>query len=190
MENTFELPEGYSELLQVDLQKDKRLMLLVNGISLLIVIIMIVIANSKIPITTLYDFDINQNIVRLILLLVGMIGYIILHELVHGIFIRYFSGKKASYGFTALYAYAGSKAYFNKRSYIIIAIAPIVIWGTVLLILNCIVSKQWFWVVYIIQVVNISGAAGDLYVTWRFSNMPDDILIQDTGVAMTVYSKH
>ena len=37
--------------------------------------------------------------------------------------------------------------------------------------------------------LNISGAAGDLYVSWKFTKLPADILINDVGVSMTVYSK-
>lgn len=44
-----------------------------------------------------------------------------------------------------------------------------------------------FWVVYFIQITNISGAAGDLYITFRFRKLPNDILINDTGVEMRVY---
>lgn len=64
-----------------------------------------------------------------------------------------------------------------------------VVWEIVLLILNFIVPMSWFWVVYFIQMGNVSGAAGDLYVTWKFSKLPKDILVKDTGVEMTVYSK-
>ncbi len=52
-----------------------------------------------------------------------------------------------------------------------------------------IVPDEWFWIAYIIQIANISGAAGDLYVTARFTRLPKDILVRDSGVAMEVYSK-
>jgi hypothetical protein len=88
-----------------------------------------------------------------------------------------------------MYAYAGSEAYFNKKSYIIIALAPVVIWGAVLGVLCAVLPQSWFWVVYLIQIGNISGAAGDFYVTFKFLKLPKDILVNDTGVAMTVYTK-
>jgi hypothetical protein len=64
-----------------------------------------------------------------------------------------------------------------------------VLWGIVLAIVNPFVPTEWFWVVYLIQIANISGAAGDLYVTLKFSRLPGDILVRDYGVGMTVYSK-
>lgn len=140
---------------------------------------------------TLYDMSqgFKAYIIRWVILLVGLIGYIVLHELVHGITMKYFGCKKVKYGFTGLYAYAGSDEYFYKKSYITIALAPIVVWGIVLAILNALVPIDYFWVVYFIQMCNISGAAGDIYVTAKFSKLPSDILVQDYGVGMTVYSK-
>ena len=44
-----------------------------------------------------------------------------------------------------------------------------------------------FWGIYFIQIANLSGAAGDLYVTYLFSRLPSDILVQDVGVSMVVY---
>jgi hypothetical protein len=108
---------------------------------------------------------------------------------VHGITMKLFGTKKVKYGFTGLYAFAGSDDYYDKMSYITIALAPIVFWGIVLLILNLTLGSEWFWVVYIIQIINVSGAAGDMYVTYRMTKLPQDVLVRDTGVAMTVYGK-
>lgn len=119
MRGTLTLPDGYAGLCSIDLQKDKRLALLITG----------------------------------------------------------------------LYAYAGSEAYFTKKRYFIIALAPVAVWGVVLLALCMLVPAPWFWTVYLIQIGNIAGAAGDFYVVWRFAAMPPDILVRDAGVDMTVYSR-
>ena len=176
MNNLMELPAGYVEIEKIDLQKDKKTALLVNVFALFIAVPMLIAGAVFVPLSALFDFSAEPwtYVSKWIFLLVGIILYMVLHELVHG--------------FTGLYAYAGSEAYFNKKSYIIIALAPVVVWGFVLLLLNFLVGTSWFWCVYFIQVCNISGAAGDLYVTYKFSKMPEDILIQDTGVSMTVYS--
>jgi hypothetical protein len=115
--------------------------------------------------------------------------YIVLHELVHGITMKLVGTKKVNYGFTGLYAFAGSKDYYDKTGYIMIALAPVVLWGIVLAVIQAFVPVQWFWLVWMIQIANISGAAGDAYVTAKFSKMPKDILVSDYGVGMTVYSK-
>ena len=97
--------------------------------------------------------------------------------------------KKVKYGFTGLYAFAGSQDYYGKKAYIFIALAPVILWGIVLGTINPFVPVQWFWVVYMLQIINLSGAAGDLFVTVRFSRLPKDILVRDYGVGMTVFSQ-
>lgn len=185
------LPENYTKLFDVDLQKNKKLALIVNTIGLAIMVIMAFIASRFKPLSLLFDMSegLLDYFARFAVIIIGGVVYLILHELVHGIFMKRFSGMKPNYGFTGLYAYAGSKAYFNKKHYIIVALAPVVVWGAVLAIINVLVPESWFWVVYSIQIFNISGAAGDIYVTVKFSKLPPDILVNDTGVAMTVYTK-
>ena len=51
------------------------------------------------------------------------------------------------------------------------------------------VQQSYFWIIYFVQIGNLTGAVGDLYVTYLISKMPDDTLIQDTGVSMTMHSK-
>lgn len=192
MKNTVSLPEGYSEEFGIDLQKNKKLMLLVNGIAIAIMLPMAFLGALAVPFASFFGSDElwYMPLLKASVLMLGYIAYIVLHELVHGIFMKHFSGVKPKYGFTLMYAYAGSEAYFNKKSYIIIALAPVVIWGAVLGVLCAVLPQSWFWVVYLIQIGNISGAAGDFYVTFKFLKLPKDILVNDTGVAMTVYTKN
>lgn len=188
MENYTELPDGYKEILKIDLQKNKKQAVLVNVMALIIGVAMLTPLLSKNIRTDVFESAFENSFPKLLVMLVGMIVYLILHELVHGIFMKKFSGIKPKYGYTGLYAYAGSTACFNRKCYIIIALAPIVIWGIVLAVLQFAVPDSWGWIVYCIQVINISGAAGDIYVTYKMSRMPADILVNDVGVSMTVYS--
>jgi len=180
-----QLPAGYKQILHIDLQNDKKLMLIVNVLAVVISVVMIVVAAFFMPLSRFWAFNLTQ----LVVLCLGFIAYMVLHELVHGITMRCFSEAKVKYGFTGMYAFAGSDAYYCRKHYVIIALAPIVVWGIVLGILNFAVPNNWFYVVYLIQLGNISGAAGDLYVSWCFRKLPADILVRDTGVAMTVFSR-
>lgn len=184
------LPVGYREIYSVDLQKDKKPAVLVKVLAIIIAVVLFLPANRYIPLTTLFNIGVSESLyfARLGVIVGGIIFYMILHELVHGLAMKIFGTKKVKYGFTGMYAYAGSDDYYDKKSYIIIALAPIVVWGIVLAIINVLVPYEWFWVVYLIQLINLSGAAGDLFVTVRFSKMPKDILVRDYGVGMTVYS--
>ncbi len=182
------LPVSYREIERIDLKENKKLFLLVNVLSLVIAIPFLALGFLVVPISSLMQGGSSAYWLRIAVILGGLLIYIVLHEAVHGIFMKAFSGVKPHYGMSLTYAYAGSDAYFNRRHYIIIALAPIVIWGLVLAALCFLLPRIWFWAVYFIQLMNLSGAAGDLYVTVRMLRMPADILVRDTGVAMTVYS--
>ncbi len=183
------LPEDYGEIYSLNLQKDKRAAIIVNLLALAIAAVMAVSMNFFVPVTSVFDMSggIVRYFLRLAALIVLMVLYMVLHELVHGIAMKLCGTKRVKYGFTGLYAFAGSEDYYDKKSYIFIALAPIVLWGTVLAAVNFFVPTEWFWIVYMIQLINISGAAGDLFAAVKFSRMPKNILIQDSGVSMRVF---
>ena len=182
-------PEDYGEIYSLNLQKDKRAAIIVNLLALAIAAVMAVSMNFFVPVTSFFDMSggIVRYFLRLAALIVLMVLYMVLHELVHGIAMKLCGTKRVKYGFTGLYAFAGSEDYYDKKSYIFIALAPIVLWGTVLAAVNFFVPTEWFWIVYMIQLINISGAAGDLFAAVKFSRMPKNILIQDSGVSMRVF---
>lgn len=190
MKTQTQLPPDYRPILSVDLQKNKRLALLVNLSALALALLMALPALFLRPIGPLFDLSrgFGPYALRLAGIFVGMFAYILGHEAIHGVAMKLCGSQKVRYGFTGLYAFAGSEDYYGKKSYLFIALAPILFWGLVLGILCAAVPEEWFWVVYILQIMNISGAAGDLYVTLRFLRLPKDILVQDSGVSMTVFS--
>ena len=185
-----ELPAGYQKAYYLN-AKDKKVGILFNLIALVIMIAVLAVGVLPLINTERTREEISETALMLfpLGLLLVMLIYIVSHELVHGIFMRLFSKMRVKYGFTALYAYAGSDAYFDKSSYIIIALAPVAVWGAVLALVCALVPPLWFWPLYIIQINNFAGAAGDFYVTARFACLPRDILVRDTGTAMTVFAK-
>ena len=185
------LPEGYAKIYSIDLQKNVKTAILVNLLAGVIAALMVIPVHFAVPIQTLFFpvGGVGKLQIKTVVMIGAMILYMILHELVHGVAMKICGTKKVKYGFTGMYAFAGSEDLYDKKSYIFVALAPVVFWGVVLLIINLFVPLGWFWVVYLIQIANISGAAGDFFVTVKFLKMPRDILVQDYGVGMTVYSK-
>ena len=131
----------------------------------------------------------GRQLLHLAVCAVAILLYITLHELTHGAVMKA-CGASVRYGFRAAYAYAGSDAYFTRRAYIVIALAPVVLWGVLLGVLCAVLPAEWFWTVHLIQIVNLSGAAGDLYCAWRTLRSPRDTLVRDTGTAMTFYTRN
>ena len=185
MNNTFTLPNGYKKAFKIDLKANKKLYIGINVASVIVMLAMLL------PVLFIYSENIfTGNLLLPLFIILFSLAYIVLHELIHGIFIRIFSGKWGNFGFKGTYAYAGSDCYFNKKSYLIIALAPIVIWGIVLAVLNIFMPMSYLWFVfYFVQTMNISGSVGDIYVTAKLLKESPDILIKDTGVDMTIFNR-
>ena len=185
------LPKDYRQIYSVDLQKNKKIAVLVNGLAIVIAALMAIPMHFVIPFHTVFSTagDVGSVFVKYGVMLVLLIVYMVMHEFVHGIAMKLCGTKKVKYGFTGMYAFAGSEDFYDKSAYIFIALAPVVLWGVVLAVINPFVPVGWFWIVYFIQITNLSGAAGDLFVTVKFLRMPKDVLIRDYGVGMNVYSK-
>ena len=178
------LPSDYTPVMSVDLQNNKATATAVNIISILLMALMVVPVMFFVPLALF-----ASNLIGIVVLFAAYAAYIVLHELTHAAVMRQIKKKKVHFGFTGLYFYAGSNFYFDRKSYILIALAPVVLFGLIFGAINVYVPANWFWVVYLLQVFNISGAAGDFYVTFKFSRLPRDILIHDSGTAMTVFAK-
>ncbi len=186
------LPNGYNEVKKISFTENKRFSVIINIAALIVCVIMIAPMLIIVPLETLFhissDEDVKLLIIKMAVLALSEYLYIILHEAIHGIFIRIISGKWGKFGFKSVYAYASCDTYLGKKEYIIIALAPIVIFGILLGVMSVLVSAEWFWVVYLVQITNISGAVGDVYVTYTITRLPKDTLIFDTGLEMTAFS--
>ena len=122
------LPRGYREVRRVDLMRNRKESAIVNILALLITGALIALGFVVCP--PFVEFRIGiHTIFNMAFLVIGVIAYMIFHELIHGAFMKAFSGKKPHYGFTGLYAYAGSDAFFARKQYLVIAFAPVVILG-------------------------------------------------------------
>ena len=174
------LPQGYchTPAAAIDLVHNKKQFWIVNGLSVVLCVIMWVL--PALWGRSLRDIVGEDPLSALLLrlgALAGIFAYIALHELTHGVVMKA-CGASVRYGYKVVYAYAGSDAYFTRPAYVAIALAPVVVWGIVFAVL------VWLW-----QLVNIGGAAGDFYCTCRILRAPRDTLVQDTGTAMTFYRK-
>ena len=182
------LPRGYLPYASIDLLHNKKQFWIVNGLSIALCVLMLIL-----PFLwgySLFDFggdgSLSAFFLRMGAALVGLLAYIALHELTHGI-VMMACGARVHYGYKVAYAYAGSDAYFTRSAYIVIALAPVVLWGIVFAVLTACLPREWFPAVWLWQLVNISGATGDFYCTCRILRAPRDTLVQDTGTAMTFY---
>ena len=186
------LPDGYREIFVMNLQDDKRTAAKINIGGMIAMILVIAAGHFIVPIKEFFNMEsLSTYFIRLGVLLAAYLVYMVLHELTHAAVMKAVGGGKVVFGFTGMYAFAGShEDYFDKSSYRCIALAPLVVWGIIFGILSAIVPVSWFWVIWFLQAGNIGGAAGDVYVTARLWNEPASLLVRDTGVDMTVFDNH
>ena len=184
------LPEGYREILSVDLQQDKKLAFLINGAAVAAMLVLSEVGHLIVPLSVLVDSSLGLGpyLLRFGVLLAGLAAYIVLHELTHAAVMKLFSRDRVRFGLQMGMAYAGSDTLFRRTHYLAVALAPVTLWGLVFLALNLLLPGDWFWPVYVLQLLNLSGAAGDLYVSWMFARRKDAFLVQDTGLEMTVFT--
>ncbi|MEA4913999.1 MAG: DUF3267 domain-containing protein [Christensenella sp.] len=181
------LPNGYREVRRVDLMRNRKEAVIVNLLALLITGALAALGFVFCPPFVEITIGIH-TIFNMAFWMIGIIAYMIFHELIHGVFMKAFSGRKPHYGFTGLYAYAGSDAFFARKQYLIIAFAPVVILGLVIAVLTVAFYETAFWYLYLLQVVNLSGAAGDIYVGFLIARASNDVVVRDMGTDMSFYS--
>ena len=184
------LPEGWTQLDKIDLKENKKQFWIMQGISILLAVLMIVAGCFIVHPSAFFGVEGTEEIIAIIVLIVGAVVYIVLHELTHGVFLSAFTRTKPKFGFVGWAAYCGNEAYCNKPCYAVVALSPLVVWGIVFGVLNVFFHDGiWFWVIWFLQTMNVAGAAGDLFVSFKLLFYPKEILVQDTGLAMTVYRR-
>ncbi len=183
------LPAHYDLYERIDLTQDKKAFKSICIWSIVALVVMVVYGLITHSFLASFDMETWRVLVCVVAMAAGLLAYIVLHEAVHGIFIWAFTGNTPTFGFDLSkgMAYAGSTWLFRKWPYIIIALAPVVIWGLILAAWLSDIPEQYYWYLYAIQIFNITGAAGDLYVTLRVASMPNDILAKDAGTSMDFY---
>ena len=182
------LPTGYRLAGILDFMRNRKQMLSVVYLSMALVIVPAVAGLIAVPVGPSWRLMLSRWYSWL-LLAAALVLYIPLHELTHGIAMFALSGVKPIFGLKLPYAYAGSTAWFDRRSHVITALAPVALWGIALQGLICALPHAWFWPLWIVQISNLSGSAGDLYCAWYLLRMKGDLLIQDDGVRMRIMKK-
>lgn len=183
------LPEGYEMIKRIDAVNNSNDFRVINTGALTIIGLMLLML---IPVPFARPDFVNRHVDMLLfwaLLSLALALYMVLHEAVHGIFIYLLGKQKPRFGIRLPYAYAASDLYFDKRSYLLIALAPVFLFGIALLMLNILLPRSWFWFIYIVQMMNLSGSAGDAYLACLTGKMPDAVLVRDGGTDMTFYAK-
>lgn len=190
-----ELPDNYKLDKKID-AKDLLIGILLNIVALIITAFVFFI----ICIVKFRDFKIPEDdrimllqvLVGILVIGVGFIGYIILHELTHGLFYKYFTKQKLKFGLTLTVAYCGvPNVYVRRKETIIACLAPLVIYSIIFVIIILLLPPNIINLcVSFLFSFHVGGCAGDAYLALILLTKYDkDTYIKDTGPTQYIYKK-
>lgn len=183
--NTTELPADYRFHTEVDLKANKKV---ATTIQLAFVAVAVAVVMAGLAFVLELPLSSSWNAWATAAgTVAACLTYMAVHELTHVAFLRMFSEARPTVKLRFPYLITGSQAYFNQRTFVVVALAPSVIWGVVLIVLLLTLPPQFFLTVYIVTALNFASSAGDYFQAYAFARLPTAALIQDDGAATRVY---
>ena len=177
------LPAGYQAKRTFDMAKDKQLNMVIQFSFLFITGFLIGFALwIGLPLST----NLNPFLSFLVTVLLVLI-YMSLHELTHTLFIKIFSGSLPSFRIRFPFLSVGSEAVFKRSEFIVIALAPVLLWGALLIILLFVIPERFFLSIFALVIVNFAGSGGDYVQAYIAFNSPAHTLFQDNGKETTLF---
>jgi predicted metal-dependent HD superfamily phosphohydrolase len=183
-----ELDSGYLYAGEVDVQ-NRRVVLILNLIALVLLFgfgwLFWQLAAAIRP--DLSSFGLGDG-VQWLWLLLGIVGVLVLHELIHGLFFWLFTGERPKFGLHIFYAYAAAPSWYLPRNrFIIVGLAPFILITVAGLILLAVIALEAVNELLVVLTLNAAGSVGDLLVTGWLMTRPESTMINDRGQAITFY---
>jgi len=195
------LPEDYRLSRRLDLIKDRKLLITLSlaslivfvvswiGLSLLLITVRPNLAADSMTFSVTAG-GLGAIFLSLLVLLGVVFAMVTLHEAIHGLFFRLFTGGRVSYAFKGAYAYAAAPDWFIRNTaYRVISLAPLVlitVFGFIGLLLA---PAGWIFPLLLLVTMNAAGAVGDVYVFFLLARLPGDVLVRDFGEQMEIYTR-
>ncbi len=145
-----------------------------------------------IPAEASFTFSGSEGLLAIaaaIAVLIGAIlALVVVHEGVHALFFRLFTGKRPHFGFTGIYAYVGAPpgVTVSRNRYFAISLAPLLVITLVGLPLIPRVPLIVLPPLLLILILNAAGSVGDLIASCWLLRYPPSVLVEDQGSAVVV----
>lgn len=185
-----ELPENFKEDFVID-AKSKKTSIIFTLVSLIITAgVFVACYFLKFKDANIEYNDANFSIFWLGII-IGLIVYVVLHELIHGLFYYSFTKQKLVFGMSLVAAYCGLKeGYVNKLTALISGLAPFVIFSIVfILVIAFVPASPWLLVLAFVFASHIGGCCGDIYYAGvlLFKYNKKQVLVSDNGLKQSFY---
>jgi len=178
-----ELPPTFREHLTVNLKRDRRLVLAVQGIFVLVAAIAVAAA-------LLLDLSLATDwspVITIPVTLVACLTYGAVHEATHGVVLQLLTGVRPSYSVRFPFLTTGNHAYLTRRSAVIVALAPAVGWGILLTLALLTLPQDFRLTAYIVLALNFAGSAGDVVEVHVVLQQQPDALVKDDGDEVHIF---
>jgi hypothetical protein len=130
-----------------------------------------------------------STISYVIVLIMIITIFIILHEIVHGLFFWFFTHKPPKFGFKGAYAYAAAPGWYIPRNpYLLIGISPLMVISAAGIVLLAILPADLLFPLELGLIFNAIGSVGDLFVTLWLLARPSTDYIEDQGDAILIFT--
>ena len=192
-----ELPLGYKQSYYVN-AKETKMGLVLNLIAFVVLAIVMSLAflslhlGGKLSFEIL-DLEFAELLVAYLVLFALMFGYIVLHELVHGIAYKALTGEKLTFGISWSCAFCGVPTiYTYRKTAIISVISPFAVFTLLfipILVALYFLSPLYYLILAFIFGLHLGGCSGDLYVLYLLTIKFKDkkTLMRDTGPEQYFY---
>ena len=187
-----ELPAGYRTVKEIDAVGNKKFAVWMNLAALPLMLVSGAAAwLLRFSGETLVLDDLMSLSLSGLALCVGILVYLVLHELTHGLVYRLLTGEKLSFGLSWSCAWCGvPDIYVTRKTALCALLAPFVLFNAVFAVLIALCSGLAAAVCIVLFSIHFGGCAGDLYDTYLLLfRLRGDILMRDTGPKQTFYQK-
>ncbi|MCC7447769.1 MAG: DUF3267 domain-containing protein [Anaerolineae bacterium] len=193
-----ELPPGYTRVERLSLESPRTVLLLnlfgllgiIPGLLFFLLVDRALYALNLQPAVDVALFSMNGLLVVCPSFIL-MILIMVVHELCHGLAFRLF-GAPVRYGMDlskgVLFATADGY-YFTRDAYIVIGLAPLVLITIGIILCMVVAGGSLRVIIALMGVVNMSGAAGDIWFVTVCLRYPRTLIARDLGDSVELFSR-
>lgn len=177
------LPPAYRTHRTVNLKKDGRFPVAVQGIFILVALLAVAAA-------LLLDLPLASGwspAVAIPVILLACLAYMAAHEATHGVVLQLLTKVRPTYAVRFPFLTTGNCAYLTRRTAVTVALAPCIIWGLLLLAALLALPADYRLTAYVLLALNFAGSAGDYVEVYVVSRQQPDALVQDDGDNVHVF---
>lgn len=191
------LPAAYNLAGTIDLSKDRRAVLVLNILGLVLFFISGWLFLRLVILVRPEVFNLGlalsiKNATGLVILLGWIIGItavmLVIHEAIHSIFFWVFTRCRPKFGFRITYAFAAAPDwYIPRKSYLYVALSPLVLMTITGIAMIFMLPAALLPALWLLVSMNIAGSVGDLMVTLWLLPKSSNTLAQDYGDGVRFY---